>query len=288
MSGKDPQRRFIDLEVDEVSLVGSPANEVPFLVTKSKRKPEDSSMVAKAEKTEDSQTVQVEQTSEASAEVVRKCLKSVENIVKNVITMKGEELPAVESIDVTKGITVSDLLTKAGMEGDVLKSALGALAKAGVDTTKMLSAPAAVETTKAVETPKAQTSEDVMEVFAQVIQKAARLTPARVKQLQDAQELLKLVLEGVSVGESPKTKTPDGQNPGSGIQTQLAKAAEPTEVTKSLVAITEGMTQISTVLKGLSERMESLEKAKPASSSDAPNTTDTKKAKGASLFAGVI
>lgn len=285
MSGKDAQRRFIDLEVDEVSLVGSPANEVPFLVTKSKRKPEES-MVAKAEKTEDSQTVQVEQTSEASAEVVRKCLQSVENIVKNVITMKGEESPAVEPIDVTKGVTVSDLLTKAGMEGDVLKSALSALTKAGVDTTKTLSAPAPVETQKA-EAPKAQTSEDAMEIFAQVIQKAARLTPARVKQLQDAQELLKLVLEGVSVGESPKTKTPEGQNPGSGIQTQLAKAAEPTEVTKSLTSITEGMTQISTVLKGLSDRMELIEKAKPASSSDT-TTTDTKKAKGASLFAGVI
>lgn len=288
MSGKDAQRRFVDLEVDEVSLVGSPANEVPFLVTKSKRKVEDPSMVAKAEKqTEDSQTVQVEQSSEASAEVVRKCLASVESIVKNVVSIqKGEaQEPAEEALDITKGVTVAQLLAKSGMDGDTLKSALSALNKAGVDITKTLSAPA--DTAKA-ETPKAQSSEELMDMFSSVIQKAARLTPARVKQLQDAQELLKLVLEGVSVGESPKTKTPDGQNPGSGIQTQLAKSAEPSEVvTKSLEAVTTGLAQITTVLKGLSDRIETIEKAKPPSSSDGVTTTDTKKAK-TSLFAGVI
>src|SRR4029079_13241405 len=104
--GRDAKKRFIDLHVCEVSLVDSPANEVPFHVVKQKRKPEDLDMVAKASSAE-AATVQVEHDSDAPADTIRRVLKSVENIVKSAtgVRVMEPEKTATESVDISKGAT---------------------------------------------------------------------------------------------------------------------------------------------------------------------------------------
>jgi hypothetical protein len=299
----EAKRRFTAVEVDEVSLVGSPANEVPFHVIKNKQA-EDPTMNASAKAQGDTEKVTLAHTTDASEDIVSKCLSSVDKIIGNVVALAKSSgaAPAttVEDTDVEKNLTaVSEVLAANGVTGDALKAALSGLEKAFPDFLKKpkgAKAKADAEEEKNAKTKKSADEEEGSAAtdLVAMLSKAARLTPSRMEKLSQAADLLKLVIEGVGHGESPDTKAPKGSVPASGIQSQVAKGDEDgvTAVAKSLENVTtqvaDGFQKITATLKSLTDRLEAVETAKPASDSASGNSTDTKTTKSKSLFAGVV
>ncbi len=281
---KDAKRRFHDLEVNEVSLVGSPANETPFYVIKNKQKNGETNMVATASKQGGSETILLSDSAPNGAdEVISKCMASVASIVGKVAEVaKGAAKPEAtpESAEVTDPTEAA--LIKAGVSAEVAKATAAVFAKANLTLTPGDVKKSAEEATPAV---------DPSEAFAQTVLKAARLTPSRIAQLSQAADLIKLALEGVEQGTSPATKPPKGTVPGSGIGSQIAKGEE-TELSKMIQGLTEAITKgfdaVGTNVKALNERVESIEKAKPAGDSEGSGTTDSKTPVQKSIFSGVV
>lgn len=285
------KRRFHSVDVEEVSLVGSPANETPFYVVKHKEKEQ---MGASAQEG-GTQTVSLAHNTEAAGAAVTECLKSMESIIGKVITLsKGQPVEAEaseESDDTEATETEETLLTKAGVSAEVAKSTLALLAKAGIKLAKSGEA----KVTKQEPATSAATDDQpdpAVEALLSTITKAHRLTPSRIAALSQAADLLKVVLEGVATGQSPATKTPKGTVPGSGIQSQLSKSAENPELVAALqelgVGLQKSLTPLLETIKGLQAKVDAIESAKPASESQDAGNTDRKVSKGASIFAGVI
>jgi hypothetical protein len=293
------ERRFFHLEVDEVSLVGSPANEVPFHVIK--KQPEDPTMNA-AQK-DGTETVVLAHKSEAPESAIAKSLQSVESMLSSVISLaKAATTPApaalTEEEEVEKGALseATAILTKAGVTGDALTSALAGFKKALPAFLKKPGAKKDEEDEEEKKKTKKSAAEAESDSVANVVEhlaKAARFTPARLEKLAQAAELLKLVMEGVATGQSPDTKAPKGTSPASGIQSQVAKSDDDmTAVSKALESITTSMatslTEVTKALTALGARVDAVESAKPASDSASAAGTDTKTTKSASIFRGVV
>lgn len=321
MANRDPSRRFLQLEVDEVSVVDTPANEVEFLVTKNDLSEESPMGEPAVKEPAQTQTVPVEQEVTGEEERVNKALTAVNGIVANIVSLakggasadgnSGEPQGEPEPTETEKakkgkknfGQMMKETLSKAGLQGDALEKAVDDAAKAMGFNRDQEFPTASPPVTKAAEpepAPESSTddqSEASMMALADSIQKAARLTPARVAKLSEALELLKLVIEGVQPNTSPPTRTPGNASFGaSGVQS-LMQPNTPPRVTKSadggedevLTQIAKGLTGLTEAFKDLNTRVEKVEKARPApNSEDNGGTngkpTETKK----SLWAGVL
>ena len=138
------------------------------------------------------------------------------------------------------------------------------------------------KTTKAAETA----------VTVEMLQKAAAFTPERVEALQEAFDTLKLVIEAIAPNASPATKVPESTNGlgGSGV-TELS-AGSPKPVMKSAEEESEvlkALNGLSSVVKNLAERVEGIEKAKPASNSiEEEGGSETTTKKSGSLWGGLL
>lgn len=308
--------------MDEVSIVDTPANEREFLVTKNE---DDQSEVSNmgnsaAAKQEGAEAVTVEQTTTAQGAEVAKALESVRGIVGSFVDLVskgsstndnsgegasgGDNSSDAEETDTSKGKkakpknfgeAMQAALAKSGLEGE-------ALTKAVADTLKTLGLQAdqafpavtkAAEEGEPEETPAIDEDEAVqkqLETVAAGLQKAARMTPARVSKIMEALEALKLVMEGVAPGQSPKTKTPGNNSFGGSGITSLTKSADGGEedgnvaIAKALTGLTEAVTKMN----GRLDEHDKILKAKPASESEddesEPANTSTKK----SLWAGLL
>lgn len=133
-----------------------------------------------------------------------------------------------------------------------------------------------------------------MATLASAVSKAAAFTPARIKALQDAQDILKLVLEAVAPGTSPDSKVPVVQTHGN--PSSVSDLTKPNTKPSVPTMKSEGGDELVTTLKSLADavgglltRVEVIEKTRPASNSaDPEGATDTGAKKSRSIWGGVL
>lgn len=312
----------MDLRVGEVSLVDTPANEQVFLVAK--RLQEDSDMTTGTEQTStpeaDAGASQVSvEVAKAENDAVQAAMGQVSDLVAGIAKAAGVELEQTTEGDVDTEKAGADArklhqaaLTKAGLKGDALKTAMASFDKAmepkkppflkkDEDTKK------SAEGDQEVTVDDSQTMEDTVEATLDTISKAKAFTPARVAKLSEALETLqKLLMEVVSPGASPKTKVPavsTHSNPNTtrtalvGKNEELGKllagldavVSKMEEIAKPKSGITEADTtksedgdkpDVAATLTGIMKRLDAIEGARPAPDSEgdgADGSVDTKK-----------
>lgn len=305
---QNAKRRFVGLDVEEVSLVDSPANQVEFLVTKS-TEDEEMSENGGASETERVMT----ETLVADDAAVTKALEQVSKIVDKIEQIaKGSQQPVPETpsaetseenvaevttdeaeVDVEK--SVETLLKTLGFEGDAFEAAKKKLEKAGFKNPgfKGMKAPLA-------KTQKAESIEDTdgavpltLESFVDAVSKAKAFTPARVEKLLKLQEIVKELIESIGVGQSPNTNVPTVQTHPNNSQVRPTGTSEPLRVAKSELeglteAITKSLEPLVETVKSLSGRVEAIEKARPAGNALPENETDTNVKKNANFWSGIL
>lgn len=189
------------------------------------------------------------------------------------------------TIDTSKA-TVKGVLAAMGLKGKAMKEAMAKLKKAGFDP-DMAFPSAKAPITKSADDGDAGDDDVVMSDDDQpltigAVRKAAAFTPTRVKQIQEAAETLKLILEAIGVGKVPATRTPGVENHSNPSNVNNLASPKRKPVMKS--ADGDGGEDLATVLKSLGdalgkmdERLEAIEKARPGSNSveDDADTTDT-------------
>lgn len=310
---KKATRRFLKLDTNEVSLVDVPANEVPFLVTKNKElENEDMSAQAGNQNTDEGRVeVQVDGDS-----AVQKAIEHVNSIVDNITKVVTEKTKSAsdsdqsvdsgDTQDVSKA-TIKSVLSALGMKGDDMKKACDKLKAAGFNSDqKFPSAQPPVkkdasgdsdegeaDTKKSDTDPIVEDQPLTMQGLVDAVSKAAAFTPGRIKQLQDAQDILKLVLEAVAPGAVPKTKVPGVEshsNPSAVSDLSQPKKkpvmksadGENDELVSTLKSLADGV-------KNLTERVESIEKTRNASNSvEEDGDTDTNTQKNQGLWNGLL
>lgn len=223
----------------------------------------------------------------------------------------------VEAADVEKAARseLKSILMAAGLEGDALKGAMKKCKAAGVAEKLAKAFPPPKggkgkadddedgkggkknpfpkkKVKKAAEVDDSDDSDDdgeeteeslTMTSLASAVQKAAAFTPARVEALTRAYETLKLVLESVSPGTTPKTKVPalSTHSNQTGISELTQKSLGGVDIADVLKSVGDSLSSIST-------RLEKIETARGESNSaEDEGTTDTKKA-ASGMWSGVL
>lgn len=125
-------------------------------------------------------------------------------------------------------------------------------------------------------------------------EKAKHITKSRLANLKKAQEILKAMIDEIEEGTQPPVKMPASSGFGpSGVQsllgdktTSVSKATPGWDEAAVTKAITDG---IAAAVAPLAAELESIKKARPASNSlEGEGGTETKVAKGKSLFSGIL
>lgn len=314
--------RFLDLRVDEVSLVDTPANEVVFIVAKNNQKQNherpEGEMAGEAGATaQGAERVEVE-VAKAESDAVKAAMGQVTALIEGISKAAGIGEAAAPSLeDVEKAATTKarkafeDQMKSAGLAGDALAKAMKKFDKKNFGasddeddkekTKKALEAQASAEAA----------SEASIEGTLDAIQKAKAFTPQRVAKLKDTVETLqKLLMEVIGVHQSPATHVPavtQHANVSStraalmgvtknleggdallaaveALSASVAKLSGGETVTKSATTQSE---ELVAVLKGLQTRLEALEKARPAPASEGDGA-DSSVQKGSKFWGGVL
>lgn len=296
------------LNVGEVSLVDSPANEVEFLVTKNLEE-----NVMGEQHQNAAERVEIEQAAGGESDVAS-VLKHVSTIVENIAkAVKAEggqaSVPAIvaatpaaadddeDEADVEKSI--ADALKAAGIEPT--EEQMKKMKKAGFDPSqKFPTAKKPLEkTAKAAKPTESETAAETVltiEGLSSLIAKAKKFTPTREAALKSAVEALKALLEDIS-------EIPQGTNPGvspsgtttfgaSGIKGSLT-AGDNVDTSKSkdatMADVLKAVQGLAKVVEGLGTEVESIKKARPASESlEAKGGTDTETKKSAGMWSGLL
>ena len=314
---KKPIRRFLKLDTNEVSLVDVPANEVSFLVTKNQElENEDMSAQAGNQNTDESR---VELQVDGGDSAVEKAIQHMNSIVENIVKVateknQGEKEGSEDSQSVDSGdtqdvskATVKTILSALGMKGDDMKKACDKLKAAGFNPDqKFPSAQPPVkkdasgedsdegeaDTKKSDTDPIVEDQPLTMQGLVDAVSKAAAFTPGRIKQLQDAQDILKLVLEAVAPNATPKTKVPGVESHSN--PSAVSDLSQPKK--KPVMKSADGNNELVSTLKSLAdgvnnlkERVESIEKTRKASNSvEEDGDTDTNTQKNQGLWNGLL
>lgn len=279
------KQRFLELNVNEISVVDKPAIEVEFLVTK---RLEDDKMAGENTATTEkgangAEIVSIEHEVAGDDAAVNKALETVASMVENIAKAVGvraeQPVPATPvtevqltstEVDAEKAKTTPHKLYKAAMEkagvaGDELTKAMEAFDKAmppwlqGKDTAKSVDAPATSVAPATEQPTEEQQAQKALELLGQAVEKARKFTPARVDQLKaivgQLQKLLGDVTE-VPAGTSPGVSTPTGTGLGASSVTKLIGGIEAltTAVNKSIID-----------QQTLATRIEAIEKARQPS-----------------------
>lgn len=298
MSENQAKRRFIDLTVNEVSLVDSPANEQEFIVIKRLETEENKMTVAAKTETQTTPpkaapasetpvtkdtgaTPAVEQVPvevAKNADVNAKVLEQVENIAKAIAGLTGAQpaAPAVSEADVKKKAqmeTVRKSLTDAGLSAEAIEKAVAAL-----------DAPAVVtEVKKAATEEEGEDTTKALDAIVQAIQKAKTFTPKREAALKNVVEQLTKLIGELAPPAAAENTLPSGTNLGSGLA-DVKKQMEDLVTT-----IKASFDNVGTATKELGGRLEAIEKARNPSTAAPANETATKDtATQKSFWAGVL
>jgi hypothetical protein len=282
-----PKRRFLKLNVGEVSLVDSPANEVEFLVTKNL---EDQVM---GEQQETAERVVVEQPAGES---------DVASVLKHVnATGAGDEeseeahdAEVVDDADVEKS-SFAAMMKAAGVK--MTPEQMEKLKASGFDPAQKFptAKKPAEKTTKAKATTDAEAFAETaltIEGLSSMISKAKKFTPGRIEKLKGAVEALKGLLEeidsipqGTNPGVSPGGSTSFG---ASGIKESMTSKSVASDE-PSMSDVLKAVTGLAETVKGLAGKVETIEKARPASASlEAEGGTEKTVKKSASLWGGIL
>lgn len=268
---KTATRRFLDLQVHEVSLVDTPANEQAFIVAKrhDQDAQEDNDMTQAATQAatggDDAARVSVD-VSKAENEAVQAAMTQVTSLVDGIAKAAGVSLapaaepepePTTTDDDVEKGGGFGAMrkmyeaeMKGMGMSGDKLKKAMEKFDKkfppqAMAKTQKNARGEGDTEPAS----DPAQTLDDTVSATLDTIQKAKAFTPARIQKLTEAMETLqKLMMEVISPGSSPKTKVPG-----------VSQHSNPNTTRSALVGTQKSADGMADVIKGLDSVLERME-----------------------------
>jgi len=292
----EAKREFVDLKVDEVSLVDSPANEMEFAIVKSLNKQEDN--MAKDKKTEVTKAEEAETDAAAATPAPE---AEVENVPVEVAKAESDAVQqAMDQVtDIVKGIAEQIKADKT--EEEVTKSD-GGDGGDGEEAPAADDAPAAEEESAAEDeetsddAPASTTEEDEVEKtldgLAAAIEKAKAFTPKRREQLEKAIEQLQVLLAGLNpvkppqpMGQAPAVKTP-----GPGFMSGIQKMTEAIEgLTKALDDQQNKIGELVETNKNLNERIEDIEKTRqPSTSVDDEGDTDTETKTQKSFWSNVL
>lgn len=147
-----------------------------------------------------------------------------------------------------------------------------------------------------MKTAKAADEPEATPVTLEMLQKAAVFTPERVAALQSAFETLKMVIEAISPGQSPATRTPSTTQFGASGVRELANPIMIPTVKNEGGDEPEGIIQLAQTLKSIGDtlqildgRVQAIEKARPPSNSvEGDGGTDSTQQTQKSLWAGVL
>lgn len=305
-------RRFLDLDVEEVSLVDTPANEQPFLTAKRKGT-EDEMSVANTETQGEASgaTVVPVEVTKAESDVVAAAMAQVTALVDGIAKAAGISEPSAEVVEKSKGqgdvrSVFEQQLKNAGLASEAITKAMSEFDKAcGNMESTTKNKDAAADQTATAEQPSTHTVDDSVLATLDTIQKAKAFTPARLAKLAEALETLqKLMMDVIPVGASPKTSTPgvsQHSNPNTTraalVGTQKSVDGEgDSELHNTLKAIlakldgdkapvtksTDASPDLAETLKSIQSRIEKIEQARPASKAegDDDKTASTQKSNG--------
>lgn len=293
-------------------MVDSPANEQEFIVVK-RLNQEDGDMADENQEVtkgqpdgENSNETTVAKGAEqvpvevAGSEAVEKAMAQVTQLVESIAKAANApkptetvEVDAEKAADAEKGRPdmrkqFQSELKAAGVEGDAMTKAMERYDKAFKPFQPGASAkPPFKKAEKSLEGEMDEGVQKMLEVLSMGVQKAKAFTPKREEALKAAvetlQELMKeLSMQKIPTGGSPSTTVPT--NPMYGPATTMA-------LTKSIEGLKEILTtkldEVQGVAKGLTERVETIEKtAAPSKSVEGDGGTDTTTQK--SFWSGVL
>lgn len=290
---RQPKRRFLELKVDEVSLVDLPANEKDFVVVKSQQEEQ---TMSETTETNNPKTERVAvEVPDSGDPAVAKALEHVQNIVESITKSLAPAAKPAETVETDAEKAAKGGKKKAGYSmNDMVKAILpkasddeiakhvDALKKAGFDFDA-----AAAGVAKSAEEPAAPavppvTQEGVLAAFFESVAKAKSFTPERVAALKQMVELLQKMLAEVAPGASPATNTPGLKvAPDSGIQDLLGE-----KVTKALEKLGETLGER---IGKIETEVSAIKNATPAPAGGEPpgNATESTKKSG-NMWKGVL
>lgn len=319
----EAKQRFLDLDVGEISLVDSPANEQEFIVVKRLTK-EDGDMAENTEIMKNDagvseplannsapEKVQVE-VEKATNEAVEKAMAQVTTLVENIAkAAEAEKQDVNKSGDETSTDTNPDSdvekgkkpdmrgmykaqLEKAGVKGESLEKAMNEFDKKlggfkpGKDTQPPIKKSDDADVEKSNTDDAEEETQKALVALEKAIQKAKTFTPKREAALKAAIETLtglmkELMPKDIPQNTSPATTVPESPKYGESSVVDLTKMmGELKEV------LTGKLSEVQDVAKGLTERLETIEKTRnPSTSVEDEGGTDTNEVKK-SFWANVL
>lgn len=264
-----PKRRFLDLSVNEVSIVDSPANEQMFVVIKNLNEEvnnmpgtkEVEKNATEVEKNDSQEPTKVAvETNPATDEAVAKAMEQVSNLIENISKSFNQEPPNTPSNEAK-----SD-------ESEVNKNEKNVEESKEADTQK--------------NDDESSVEENTLSILSAAIEKAKSFTPKRQAAFKAAMEVLnnlakELGMQEIPVGSFPATNTPSGTSFGA---SSISKSLE--EFTGT---VTKALGDLTEVTKGLNERIGKVEKMSvPSKSVEGEGGTDSQVTKNVSIWKGVI
>lgn len=263
--GNMPLRRFVDLEVDEVSLVDSPANEKEFAILKrvEEEMPNDVKEVIEKEATSSDEKLEEETDN------------------KEVSEKKEEEV----SVDPEKIVTeaVEKAIGKVtGLIESIAKKSNEKNEDAPKETVPEKVEEVAPEKTEEAAPEVAETPEVAPE--ATPVEKAKRFTPTRIQTLKEVAATIQTL-----VGEIADASQPEEEK-------EVSKSAEKDETQEVFKSLTQTLGDLKTSFqsflstsKTLNDRLEVIEKSiQPSQSVEGNGGTDTDVKKDNNIWKGLL
>lgn len=290
-------REFVDLKVDELSVVDSPANELEFIVIKCKDQEGNNDMAEKKSDVKQEVTASVEKDKNAgnSANVekvavevekstdagVAAAMESVKETVESIAKQVGiqqEETEAVSEETETEATTdtesVEKALRDAGVPEETIQKALEGIASEKVE--------------KSVEKSESDNGSDVLGALEAAIAKAKVFTPENEEILKNAVEQLTKMMAALQPQKGMVVTTPKNNLPSKASVAPAQLTAVTKQIEEMTAAITKSLETISESQKKLATRVETIEKSRTPSKAIGDGTDSTPSVKTEKSFWGRI
>lgn len=297
----EAKRKFLSLDVGEISLVDEPANESPVAVMKRKEQTqmanpaaadnktpvaEDPGTSTEVSKTADGQTStpdveQVEQETEADASVIKRLLTQVELLVA-----KSTETPTETETEKAKPNPVEAAKEAKQAKVDALKAALKKAGMSDGDIAKAVTAAFGSDTKKSVEAPSTEeVAMDTLEALGLVVAKAKKFTPKRMAELAKAAETIQALLADLQPTE-PASDATVAKSTGTPAPSEVEKSKDSAPDVAALIEAA-----VTKAVAPLQSEIETLKSTRAPSTAggddgDPVSTTEVKTEKN--FWAGVV
>jgi len=242
------KHEYVELEVNEISVVDRPANEEEFAVIKCVMEDE---MPDKKEDIEKNIDKKNEKTEDVKKEEEQKQMQNLDDVLKKIsdIESKIESLKKDEKVQ--KEIDWKDELVAKGVDGKILK---------------MIE-----DKFNQKEKVKKESENSLIGELTTELTKAKTFTPSRIKRLEDASQLLSRLMEEITqINQKPNdlSSHSDSQSMETGNG----------DVKKNFDDMNKNFFELCSVVKALKEKVEAIEKIRqPSTSLDKQENEDVKK-----------